>query len=75
MTKRPRYAICVKNRGYSAALDVMKIYRVLPDRRAEARELVRIVDESGEDYLYPAAFFVPIEVPEEAIRAFPEKVG
>lgn len=70
MAKPHQYAVCVNNRGYAAALEVRKIYRLLKDSVAEDRGLVRIVDESGEDYLYPASFFVPIEVPREAARAF-----
>jgi len=52
---------------------VRKIYRVIPDVSAESRSLVRVLDESGEDYLYPERFFVPIEVPREAVRAFSKK--
>jgi hypothetical protein len=48
-----RLAICVKNRGYPAALEVRKVYRVVPDREAAAHRLLRVIDESGEDYLYP----------------------
>jgi hypothetical protein len=50
-----------------------KIYRLVDDPSADARGLVRVVDESGEDYLYPQRFFVPIEVPREAARAFSKK--
>ncbi len=70
MRSERRYALCIKNRGYPAALDLRKVYRVLPDPTAEKRGLVRVVDESGEDYLYPEGFFVPIEVPRKASRVF-----
>ncbi len=70
MTEHQRYAICVSNRGYSAALEVRKVYRLLPDPGMEDRGLVRVIDESGEDYAYPAEFFVPIEVPGAAAKAF-----
>ncbi len=73
MAKQYRYALCVKNRGYSAALEVRMVYRVLVDRVAEQRNLVRVVDESGEDYLYPAGFFLPIEIPRAAVRVFSKK--
>jgi hypothetical protein len=46
------------------------VYRLVEDPVAEARSLLRIVDESGEDYLFPASLFVPIEVPERAVPAF-----
>ena len=63
MAKTSRYVVCVDNRGNSAALEVRKIYRVLQDASAKARGLVRVIDESGEGYLYPEKYFVPIEVP------------
>ena len=56
------FVVCVNNRGDAAALEVRKIYRRLADRRAGPMGLVRVVDESGEDYLYPAAFFMPIRL-------------
>ncbi len=73
MARAHRYALCVKNRGYPAALEVRKVYRLLSDPTAEKRGLVRVVDESGEDYLYPAGFFVPIEVPRAATKAFSKR--
>ncbi len=73
MAKRNRYVLCIKNRGYSAALELRKVYRILPDPVAEERDLVRVIDESGEDYLYPARFFVQVEVPLEATKLFSRK--
>ena len=58
-----RFAVCVDNAGYPASLELHKIYRVLPDDEAAQDGDVRVVDESGEDYLYPAEYFVAIEVP------------
>ena len=69
------YALCVENRGYPAALEVRKVYRVLPDLAAARRGLLRVVDESGEDYLYPARFFLRIEVPRAAIRVFRKRIA
>lgn len=63
-----RFAVCVRNRGYEASLERNKIYVVLPDREAENEGDVRVVDESGEDYLYPADWFVAVEVP-KAVQA------
>ena len=60
-----KYAVCVSNEGFEASLEVRKLYRVLPDRKAEAQSLVRVVDESGEDYLYPGELFAPIHVSRE----------
>ena len=56
-----RYVVCVKNKGYRASLERNKIYVVLPDPEAEGD--LRVVDESGKDYLFPAAYFVAIDVP------------
>lgn len=58
-----RFAVCVDNAGYPASLELHKIYRVLSDEDAAQDGDVRVVDESGEDYLYPAEYFVAIEVP------------
>jgi len=66
---QPQFAICVRNEGYLASLELWKVYRVLPDRRAAKDELVRIIDESGEDYLYDQDWFVPIKLPQAAKRA------
>jgi hypothetical protein len=61
--KLHQFAICVKNDGYEASLEIRKVYDLLEDRGAEGHGLVRVVDESGEDYLYPKEFFIPIELP------------
>jgi hypothetical protein len=65
-----RFVLCVKNGSYKASLEPRKVYRVLRDPAAEAKSLLRVVDDSGEDYLFPADLFVPIEVPAKAIPAF-----
>ena len=59
-----RFAVCVNNADYPASLELHKIYRVLTDGDAEADGDLRIVDESGEDYLYPADYFVLTELPQ-----------
>ncbi len=66
----PQFAVCVKNEDYPASLEVRKIYEVIPDAKATKHGLVRIVDESGEDYLYPADYFVPIQIPQAAASVF-----
>ena len=63
-----RFAVCVRNKGYEASLERNKLYIVLPDAEAERDGDIRIVDESGEDYLYPAKWFVAVEVP-KAVQA------
>ena len=70
-TRKPsisQFAICVENSEYPASLELHKIYRVLPDEEAAEDGDVRIIDESGEDYLYPAAYFVVIEAPRKAAQ-------
>jgi hypothetical protein len=64
-----KFAVCINNSGYPASLELHKIYRVLPDEDAAADGDVRIIDESGEDYLYPADRFVPIAVPESVQKS------
>lgn len=51
------FAICIKNEDYEASLELRKLYEVLPDPKSEQLGMVRVMDESGEDYLYPQAFF------------------
>jgi hypothetical protein len=58
------FVVCLNNEGYLAALEVGKIYRVIPDADADANGLLRIIDESGEDYAFSANRFHPIEVPQ-----------
>jgi hypothetical protein len=61
--------VCVDNEGYPASLEKRKIYISLPDADAEKHGLLRIIDESGEDYLYPKAFFRSIALPQAVKRA------
>jgi hypothetical protein len=58
------FAVCVNNSEYPASLELHKIYRVLPDEEATVDGDMRVIDESGEDYLYPAEWFVLVELPE-----------
>ena len=67
---RSSYVLCVRNPGYQASLEVRKVYRRLPDTEGGKRGYSRVIDESGEDYLYPDAFFVDIQVPGPARRVF-----
>ena len=60
---RPRFVVCIDNSAYPASLELHKIYRVLADDSAAAGGDLRVVDESGEDYLYPAGWFVAVELP------------
>ena len=58
-----QFAICIDNSGYAASLELHKVYAVLPDERAAEDDFLRVVDESGEDYLYSAKRFVSVELP------------
>jgi hypothetical protein len=59
------YVVCVKNEGYPASLELRKLYRVVADASAQSIGQLRVVDESGEDYLYPSEFFLPVSLPAE----------
>lgn len=61
----PKFVVCISNSEFPASLELHKIYRVLPDEEAAQEGDIRIIDESGEDYLYPAEWFVAIEVPSD----------
>jgi hypothetical protein len=58
-----RYVVCIENAEYPASLELHKVYRVLPDEGAARDGDLRIVDESGEDYLYPAEWFAAVYLP------------
>jgi hypothetical protein len=63
-----QFALCIENKD-SEDLEKRKIYVVVPDEEAEKEGYLRAIDESGEDYLYPASYFILVELPEEAQRA------
>lgn len=60
---KKQYMICVDNRGYESSLEKRKLYEVMNDRKAEKYHQIRIIDESGEDYLYPESFFASVRLP------------
>lgn len=68
-SKGKQFAICVRNEGYEVSLERRKVYEVVPDQASERHDLLRVIDESGEDYLYPAEFFLPIELPKAVEKA------
>jgi hypothetical protein len=65
-----RFVVCIKSDQYPASLEVRKLYARIPDAEAERRGQVRIVDESGEDYLYPSEYFQAIDLPAEVEGTF-----
>ena len=64
-----KFVVCLKNQGYEVSLERRKIYQVLPDAEAEQHRQFRVVDESGEDYLYPQNLFALLELPQPIRRA------
>lgn len=68
MSSSPRFLICISNKGYAASLDRRKVYQEIPDPDAASQNLVRVIDDSGEDYLYPRTMFLPVELSSE-VRA------
>ena len=64
-----QFVVCLENEGYEVSLERRKIYRVLPDADAAKHRQIRVIDESGDDYLYPQRFFAPIELPRAVRRA------
>jgi len=69
------YVICVSNHGYPASLELRKIYEALPDKDAAKLGQIRVIDESGEDYLFPADYFVPVRLPQAVARAVRRATG
>jgi hypothetical protein len=64
MGEAKQFAICIHNGEYAGTLELRKVYEVLEDASADKRDYMRVIDESGEDYLYPRSWFVPVAVPE-----------
>ena len=64
-----RFVVCVKNKSYAASLELRKLYQVVADETAAKVHQIRIIDESGEDYLYPEEYFVSVQLPESAEKA------
>jgi hypothetical protein len=65
----PQFVVCIRNKDYPASLELRKLYRVLVDAEAAKHQQLRVIDESGEDYLYPEEYFVPVPSPQAAERA------
>lgn len=70
MKEAPKFVVCIENKNYPASLEFGKIYRVVEDEKAARHQMLRVIDESGEDYLYAEKFFVRIELPQLAEDAF-----
>ena len=68
-TLAKKFVVCLKNKGYEVSLEPRKIYQVLPDSDAAKHGQLRVIDESGEDYLYPTTCFTPIKLPQQVRKA------
>jgi hypothetical protein len=68
-TKSQGFVVCLRNAGFAASLEVRKLYPVVDDPDAERNDLIRVIDESGEDYVYPADLFQKLTLPAEIQRA------
>jgi len=68
------FAVCVRNEEHEESLELRKIYEVLEDPTAEKHNMMRVIDEEGEDYLYPRDWFMPIELPQNIANAILELV-
>lgn len=69
MKEEPQFVICIRNDDYRASLELRTLYQVIPDASAVGHHQLRVIDESGEDYLYPESYFVALELPKRASHA------
>jgi hypothetical protein len=74
-TMKQKFLLCIDNEGYEASLEIRKLYEVIPDKEAERHNQVRIIDESGEDYLYPVRFFAPVKLSMQTRNRILEKAA
>ncbi len=71
---KKKFLLCIDNEGYEASLELRKLYEKKSDKEAESHGQIRIIDESGEDYLYPASYFAPVRLLAETKNKILEKV-
>lgn len=69
-----RFAVCIKNKGFEASLEVGKLYEVVPDAEAENDDMIRVIDEDGEDYLFEADIFYPLVLPNDLALVLHERI-
>jgi len=69
------FVVCIKNKDYAASLELRKLYQVVADETAAKLRQIRVIDESGEDYLYPEEYFVPVQLPQSAEKAVRRAAG
>ena len=66
---KKHFVVCIDNSDYPASLELRKIYEVLPDAKAAKHDQIRIIDESGDDYLYPKSRFIEIALTKKVLDA------
>lgn len=69
MKSELQFVVCIKNKDHAAALELRKLYQVVADQTATKLHQIRVIDESGEDYLYPEEYFVHVQLPQSAEKA------
>jgi len=69
-----KYAVCLENKGYKHSLEIGKLYEIIPDEKVENRQMIRVIGEEGEDYLYEAKNFYPLIVPKDLAIALHERI-
>lgn len=72
---KQEFLLCIDNDGYKASLEIRKLYQTISDKEAERHNQVRIIDESGEDYLYPSRFFAPVRLSIQAKNRILERAA
>ncbi|MGA9980488.1 MAG: hypothetical protein WBQ08_17850 [Candidatus Sulfotelmatobacter sp.] len=70
-----QFVVCIKNKDYAASLELRKLYQVVADHDAAKFHQIRVIDESGEDYLYPEQYFVAVQLPQSAEKAVRRAAG
>ena len=69
-----KFAVCINNKGFEASLEIGKLYEILADAEAESDDMIRVIDEDGEDYLFEAKMFYPLVIPTDLAVALHERV-
>jgi len=69
-----KFAVCINNKGFEASLEVSKLYKVVSDTEAETDDMIRVIDEDGEDYLFEAKIFYPLVLPTDLAVVLHQRV-
>lgn len=68
-----KFAVCIDNKGFEASLEVGKLYEIVPDEKTESDDMLRVIDEDGEDYLFEAKIFYPLAIPTDLAAVLHER--